>query len=116
MHTRIEKVEIKIVLDKSAYDRHRQDVEQLCPHTWQIGDSDTIKLNYKFDVSYLGEIQSHFLAIERLLDDKSIIRHTSVKELIHGKSLILSIAEKLTRIIDRLQPRSVQTKDDISLN
>jgi hypothetical protein len=105
--TRIEHILIRLELDKSAYDRHKADVDRLCGLFYQaINNGDTLKVSYDFCATYFGDVGASLEAVSRILDDEKIITHASVYELQRGRSIIVGVVEKLTRIIDKLENKS----------
>lgn len=64
---------------------------------------DTFKVAYNLSVQYFGEVQSKLEAIERIISDPTVVRKASIEELNYGRSAIVAVVEKLTRLIDRLE-------------
>lgn len=75
------------------------------PNAPDIAEGDTLKLKYEFNCKYYGNVVDHFDALGRILEDDSLVKDISITELIHGRSVIVDIVQKLTRIIDTLEGR-----------
>ena len=102
---RSETVLIRIDLDKKAWKRHKTDIRTVMPTAPEIEDGDMLKFKYEFNIRYYGDIVEHFEAIGRVVEDESLVKDIKIDELIHGRSVIIDIVQKLTRIIDTLEGR-----------
>ena len=100
---RREAVKITLKLDKSAYERHRGAVMMLKCNPGTLGQDDTLKVGYAFNVHYYGDVVTGSTPINEIASDPSVVREVNVEELVHGRSVVLEVAAKLTRLIDELE-------------
>ena len=100
---RREAVKITLKLDKAAYERHRGAVMMLRLNPGTLGQDDTLKVGYEFNVHYYGDVVDGLDAVSEIASDPSVVREVKIEELVHGRSVILEVAAKLTRLIDELE-------------
>ncbi|MHC4705019.1 MAG: hypothetical protein ACYTFQ_31100 [Planctomycetota bacterium] len=95
---RTEHIEIKMELDKAAYDRHRKAVEDFSPHL-QVSEGDTLKLTYNFYCDYHGDIVKKLTAVKEFCSDPAIVHKASCSELEEGRVLVYEVLKKLDEVI-----------------
>lgn len=76
-----------------------------------------LKLDYRFSIQYFGDVAFRLDAVSNILDDPTVIKSVSIEELRYGRSIVVDVVQKLTRLIDKLSgdganPSSLQDESD----
>lgn len=98
--TRTEKVIFKLQLDKEQADKNKDALEVFGNYLLQ--DGDILKLNYVFNIDYINGIEENFDALIKL-SDNGVIVSADMKELLHGRSLLLELLKKLQTLMGKVK-------------
>ena len=60
-------------------------------------------MTYEFNVEYFGSVEVSLDAISRIANEKKLVRHVKISELKRGRSVIVDVLAKLTRLINKLE-------------
>ena len=71
-----------------------------------VRDGDILKIRYAFAASYFGNVEESLRAISKIIDEPGVVSNASIKELIHGISIVLSVASRLEEIIKKIEDDS----------
>lgn len=105
--TRTEFIDIGFDLDYDSAKKHKKAADFVLGYNQPINPGDTLKVTYHFKAEYFGECEQKLDAVARILaDDKVVITNASIQELRYGHSVLVSLVQHLTRIIDRAEAGS----------
>jgi hypothetical protein len=102
--TRREEVKFRVKLTRAGIDRHAETLsalgfKYLVEH---IREGDTGYADYTVNIDYFGDVVRKLELFGSLLDDESLVTEVDFEELSQGRSVIAELAEKITRIQDKL--------------
>ena len=101
-----ENVRIQITLNPKALKRHETAVQTLVPNAMSGEAEDTIlKVDYKFYVDYLGNVEACLNAVKEICDDPSVIVKASCDALKQDRILIHRVLKKLDAVIKSAKGR-----------
>jgi hypothetical protein len=101
MITRSEEVNFKIEFNREQVDLHRDLIHNFLQYIPTLTNGDDLNLTYTIYIDYIGNIVKCLSALETLLDAGVIIK-ADHEELNYGRSLIISVLNK----IDDVQRKS----------
>ena len=105
--TRTEEIGISLSLDSKSAKLRDEEVKTLIEgYGSDVREGDILKIRYTFKASYFGDVEKSLRAISKILDEPGVIRDASLKELIHGRSIVLSVASRLEEIIKKIEDDS----------
>jgi len=96
----IESVQINMTLTKDGTEKHKKalSVLPLPGGTPVMLAGDELKVNYEFNIRYLGNVAECLEAVNSILEDRSVIRMANLEELRQGRCLIQEIMNRLQDI------------------
>jgi len=91
-----------MTLDKSATDKHTEALKELKAYK-NIEKDDTLKVNYRFNIEYLGNIVECLKAVRELCQDQKIIKQANCNILQKGSILCYEVFKELEALIRRIK-------------
>lgn len=109
--TRTEHLQVRMDLNKSAGDRHAENLKLLLgsrnPESFLSGD--TLKVTYDFYCHYLGNVEKCLRAVSAMCADPGVVVNASIDELNFGESVLISCVDHLRRIQQDVRARTEAT-------
>ena len=103
--TKTEEIHIKMELDKKAYARHAQAVMAVVDKSIDIGEKDTLKVDYTLYANYFGDVVKKLEAVKKICSDPDIVVSASCASLTQGRLLIYEALKRLDTVIAEIEKR-----------
>jgi hypothetical protein len=107
MSNRAESIQIRMKLDKAAYDRHEKAYKTVVTDfDLHVVKGDKLKLKYDFFIHYFGDIAAKLAAIKVICNDSDVVVEAECNELVEGRILIYEVLRELDNVIQIVKERN----------
>lgn len=99
-----EQIEFKATLDAKLAQALRKEVLTVFPDTDPntIVDQDTLTVNYKFWIEYIGDIEKKFQALIKIIGTPGVAVDVDLQKVRQGESTLIKFFETYVRLKDAI--------------
>lgn len=98
-----EHVAIQLCLNKQQSKKFRTEINSLTKNTPEVRDNDTLTIDYKFQIEYIGDIRKNLKAISILCSEPGLVKQANCEMIEEGRILCYEVLKELDNLIRKLK-------------